>query len=506
MNNNPNQIILDAGFLDITMPLKNWHKIIWIVGLLLVVIGLILHIDVYYMMYFEEDIIFSIESIIFPIMILIFGCFLILYVAPTQLKRKLQEIRQNTKPRDYQIRSEVGAELIDFWKWEWIHKPSSDDRGWVFQSPGEKYWDNNEKYGPDVKGALLEHPNVIGTPKPAEISTYGIISILILVNLFPLIYLITSAGSSMEYIEWKLNQNSDGDTPNILFFYLYKFFFLFSPLILSVIWFFYSIIISRRMSDTMETPTSYIRSMTAGNIELVGQVRFWQSKPPTVYVGRDYSRAVDNLVSWNWNYEILVETTHIVTDKDGNTKTEKRLTWHGVDSDLGGHPYILHDGTGGVLVHPNTFNIQNMGQYITKWECPHNVFDYDLYQGIFHRAWNGGKILRHKWTLFGLAIGDPCYLIGHAEPRDSKNRDDIDQIVVVTQENNSNKIINEAAQNRLLEVTGKDGPTNEARLERGSELAVLGNSRSNFEYLFIPGFNLALITSITFYFFLLSNL
>jgi hypothetical protein len=241
--------------------------------------------------------------------------------------------------------------------------------------------------------------------------------------------------------------------------------------------------------------------MTAGNIELVGQVRYWQSKPPTVYVGRDYSRAVDNLTSWNWNYEILVETTHVETDKNGNIKTEKRQTWHTVESDSGNYSYVLHDGTGGVLVHPGTFKLQNLGQYIARWECPHNVFDYDLYQGTFHRTWNEGRILRHKWTLFGLAIGDPCYLIGYAKPRDPKNRDIKEQIEM----SESEILNNEHVQNRLLEVIGEDGATNEARLERGSELAVLANSRSNIEYLLIPGLNLTLIISITFYSFLLSS-
>lgn len=497
MVNDSNEIFLDSGFLDVTMPLKFWHKFIWILGIILVIIGLILHASIYYLIY-EEQASFTIDSLIMPILILILGSTLILYVAPTQLKRKLQEIRQNTKPRDYLIRSEAGSELTDFWKQEWIHKPTSDDRGWVFKSPGEKYWDKKRKYDPDDTGTILEHPNLIGTPKPAEISTYGIISIMILVNLFPIIYLIISEGLSLEYIEWKLTEGSDD---NIYKFYLIKYFSIFTPLILSLIWFFYSIVLSRRISDTIETPTSYIRSMTAGNIELVGQVRYWQSKPPTVYVGRDYSRAVDNLTSWNWNYEILVETTHVVTDKNGNIKTEKRQTWHTVESDSGNYSYVLHDGTGGVLVHPGTFKLQNLGQYIARWECPHNVFDYDLYQGTFHRTWNEGRILRHKWTLFGLAIGDPCYLIGYAKPRDPKNRDIKEQIEM----SESEILNNEHVQNRLLEVIGEDGATNEARLERGSELAALANSRSNIEYLLIPGLNLTFILTITFYSFLLSS-
>ena len=109
--------------------------------------------------------------------------------------------------------------------------------------------------------------------------------------------------------------------------------------------------------------------------------------------------------------------------------------------------------------------------------------------------------MRHKWTLFGLAIGDPCYLIGYAKPRDPKNRDIKEQIEM----SESEILNNEHVQNRLLEVIGEDGATNEARLERGSELAVLANSRSNIEYLLIPGLNLTLIISITFYSFLLSS-
>ncbi|MFQ3321860.1 MAG: hypothetical protein ACI9O1_000960, partial [Candidatus Thalassarchaeaceae archaeon] len=225
MVNDSNEIFLDAGFLDVTIPLKFWHKLIWILGIILVMIGLILHASIYYLIY-EGQASFTIDSLIMPILMLILGSSLILYVAPTQLKRKLQEIRQNSNPRDYLIRSEAGSELTDFWKREWIHKPTSDDRGWVFKSPEEKYWDKKRKYGPDDTGPILEHPNLIGTPKPAEISTYGIISIMILVNLFPVIYLIISDGLSLEYIEWKLTEGSDA---NIYKFYLIKYFLIFVP-------------------------------------------------------------------------------------------------------------------------------------------------------------------------------------------------------------------------------------------------------------------------------------
>ncbi|MGY8692565.1 MAG: hypothetical protein ACKVHF_06345, partial [Candidatus Poseidoniales archaeon] len=104
MVNDSNEIFLDAGFLDVTIPLKFWHKLIWILGIILVMIGLILHASIYYLIY-EGQASFTIDSLIMPILMLILGSSLILYVAPTQLKRKLQEIRQNSNPRDYLIRS-----------------------------------------------------------------------------------------------------------------------------------------------------------------------------------------------------------------------------------------------------------------------------------------------------------------------------------------------------------------------------------------------------------------
>jgi hypothetical protein len=438
-------------------------------------------------MLFTNKLDFTFENLIPPLICLILGGALIVGSAPTQLQRRLREIRRNTKPRDYQIRSEHSKEITNFWKLEWIHQPSSDDRGWVYAAPGPNHWNKTYRYRPDESGVLDEHPTKIGTPKPAEISTYGLISMLLILNSIPFIILFISNGSTLEYLEWKQLNNDDLKATKFKFTIL-KYGQIFLPVVISFIWLLVSLIKSRKVSDTLETPTSLVRSMAVGSVELVGQVRQWVTKPPTVYVGRDKSRAVQDLISWKWTYEILVETKHVVTDKNGRERIEKRRQWHQVDRDSGNHPYVLHDGTGGVLIQPNTFEDQNLGQYITKWECPHNVHDFDLFREILYASWNNGKILRHKWILHGLTIGDPCYLIGFAEPRD-----------------NDEEFVSDV-QNRLLEVTGKDGTTANSRLERGSEIAVLGNSRSNFEYLLIPGMNLVIISSLVMYFIILNVL
>ena len=114
-----------------------------------------------------------------------------------------------------------------------------------------------------------------------------------------------------------------------------------------------------KMQLTIDVPTSKIRSMAAGELELVGQVRRWASPAPAVSVGGDPARTYQNLHSWRWLYEIYLRRTRIVMTDDG-PRTETEYRWETIAQENGGHNFILHDGTGGVLVKPDTFADQNL--------------------------------------------------------------------------------------------------------------------------------------------------
>ena len=181
---------------------------------------------------------------------------------------------------------------------------------------------------------------------------------------------------------------------------------------------------------------------------------------------------MDDLVSWKWIYEVY--KCRQVTDKDGNTREE--CSWHQIRSKSGGTQFTVHDGTGGIAVLPETFVNREYGNHLIQWECNH---DFRM-KGLFTNIMLSGDIRRHRWTLWGLKIGDPCYLLATLKTRE-------DQILQAEK-------IDRTLQNALLEAIGEKAPGFKPRLEKGTELSALGGVRSELEYLIIP--TLALLGSI----------
>jgi hypothetical protein len=85
----------------------------------------------------------------------------------------------------------------------------------------------------------------------------------------------------------------------------------------------------------------------------------------------------------------------------------------------------------------------------------------------------GGKVKKHRWTLYGLRLGNPVYLIGNVKPRDKAD---------FTAEG-----LDGTLQNSIVEVFGKeDSPGTKVIIQRGSELSNLGRSRSGVELVIVP--------------------
>ncbi len=448
-----------GGGFDFTPP-SGFVIIPWIFSLLLIVFGLIGSIGA-----LASN---NWTSVAAGGIFVVPGCLLGMWLTPTKLQKEFEKIRIEEKPRDFVHRSETGGSTGSFWTGKYSHSPKRDDRGWVFQAPGPEYWDKVDPYGPDDSGIIPEHPTVVGTPKPASFSLDGVfMSILVL-------YSIPATMASV-YAGLEVGKSAE-DTEALVIAAL----LIFGPAIGSVVFAAAMWVTGTKMQLTIDVPTSKIRSMAAGELELVGQVRRWTSPAPPVLVGDDPGRTYNDLHSWRWVYEIHLKRTKVVMTDDGpRTKTEYK--WETIKQKNGSHNFILHDGTGGVLVKPEKFEDQELGEYIRIWEVDHNRNLGEIFGSLITTTFGGWTILEHKWTLWGLALGDPCYILGKAEnrPKNMKKEKWFAEDGITPIRRNDQQL--------LMQVVGESGVGFAARLERGSELGVLGKVKSQFEYKIIPG-------------------
>ena len=76
----------------------------------------------------------------------------------------------------------------------------------------------------------------------------------------------------------------------------------------------------------------------------------------------------------------------------------------------------------------------------------------------------GAKVKKHRWTLYGLKLGNPVYLMGNVKPR---NKQELE-----------NEGLDGTLQNSIVEVFGdEDSPGTKVTIQRGTELSNLGKSR-----------------------------
>ena len=372
------------------------------------------------------------------------GALLMGFSCPSKLQRRLHELRSQLRPAEVAWQTAAGGtELESFWNSATVHRPKVDHRSWVFPAPGPDAWNQSDRYAADDGGLLPEHPNRIGTPRPPQFSNYGA-SLSVAFALF------------FWQIQMLLVEEPDQG------------FLKFAMIGIAAIWLIVSFFLWRRVQAMQDTPTSNIRSVAVGTAEIVGQVRPGIHSPPVVIVDGDPSKSVSDLVAWRWTYEIEVETTEHYTDSEGNRKTRVKREWRTVRTDDGATVFTVHDGTGGMAVLPNSFGTREYGDHLIQWECRHDMRIRGLLTNLFMQ----GNIKRHRWTLWGLATGDPCYMLATMRSRsdDALAAESIDR----------------SLQNALLEAVGEKAPGFKPRLEKGTELTALAGARSQLEYLIIP--------------------
>ena len=97
--------------------------------------------------------------------------------SPTGLEQQLHKMRKEApQPDDLEAQALTsGYSLTDWFYGHTEYVPTADASDWVLPAPGPKSWFMQRPYHPDPSNELIpEHPRKIGTPKPANLSSYGL--------------------------------------------------------------------------------------------------------------------------------------------------------------------------------------------------------------------------------------------------------------------------------------------------------------------------------------------
>ena len=378
------------------------------------------------------------------------GFFGMAMCTPGSHEKELHEIRkQAIDPAELERRARESGLTVDNWFLrQTSYVPTNDPNDWILPAPGPASWNSEDRYAPDGDGTPLpEHPVKVGTPIPASMSLYGIFGLIATFSF------ILGAGAGISSLD-KIDE---------------KYIAIGIMLSISIIWLVMGWLKAKMLNQMIDTPTSLVRSAALGHCELVGQVRPSVEGVLRVIVDGNPRMFMENMVAFNWTYEQQQERT--VKTKDG-TRTERR--WVTIRSDSGGCPFILHDGTGGIRVNGNSFKRTDYGNYIKRWD---GAFAESLGQqfmsSLIAGALGGWRVIDHRWTLYGIKLGNPVYIMGEIRSRPDHE---------IEAEG-----LDKTMQNTLIEVWGdKDGIGQKVTLNRGTELSNIGRSRSTVEMISLP--------------------
>jgi len=380
----------------------------------------------------------------------IIGLIVLAMASPGSMSAGLYKMRNEAmSAEDLQAKIEQSGYSVDSWFLQQSTLvPTNDPNDWILPAPGPQTWDTANPYGPHGDGTPLpEHPVKVGTPQPATMTTH-----LIFAGTAAILTLVMGAVMIGD-------EEADlGATPAFIIAGL--------GFVLLLVNYFRA----KALRQMLDTPTSLVRSAAVGHPELVGQVRPGQEGGMTVHVDGNKRMVMDHMVGFYWTYE--QEQEREVTDREGNTKTER--SWVTIRSDRGGVPFMLHDGTGGIKVNLTSFKRTEYGQMLKRWE---GAFAESLGKQLMAQAaanlLRGTKVVGHRWTIYGLRLGDPVYLLGATKPRPAAEL--------------QAEGLDGTLGNSTIEVWGdEDAPGIKCTLMRGSELSNIGKSRSGVEMLLPP--------------------
>ena len=425
-----------GGGFKLTTPYTFGGWVIWIIGAVIIGFGVVLS---------------SSEGLPFGLGMVAMGLLVMAGGTPGSLEGGLDNLRKGAiPPEELEAKAQQSGLTVDSWFLQQSTLvPTNDPNDWILPAPGPQTWDSANPYGPHGDGSPLpEHPVKVGTPRPATMTSFAVFSNLAVMCGLLAATLAIQADENAEF----------GATPALIVAAV--------GLIATLVSFFKV----KALSQMLDTPTSLVRSAAVGHPELVGQVRPGKDGGMTVYVDGNKRMVMHHMVGFYWTYE--QEQEREVTDSEGNTKTER--SWVTIRSDRGGVPFMLHDGTGGIKVNLTSFKRTEYGQMLKRWE---GAFAESLGKQLMAQAaanlLRGTKVTGHRWTIYGLRLGDPVYLLGATKPRpaDELQAEGLDGTLG----------------NSTIEVWGdEDAPGTKCTLMRGSELSNIGKSRSGLEMLAPP--------------------
>lgn len=292
----------------------------------------------------------------------------------------------------------------------------TDIRSWMYRPRQPADWDLDDLLRGEGE-LIAEHPQLVGTPTPAIFTTNTILAVPLL-----------SLAAFMSWHTWLMM--SPGTFDGILF----GIFGLLLP--------FYAIIhgirgLKRhtRMKHVVGTETTTISDLTPGRHEVVGQVRPSRYGSVEVRWGPDIAskeHSMDGVVA----YEIHKQR-RVSTGKSSHWVTDWKYS-HSI-------PFVIHDGTAGVLADPETFHAADWGSRRS------------------HRV--GSR----RWNLRALRLGDPVYARG--------------EVMVLSPEETEQAVGRSTAWTWGMQFNGSH-PLD--MIERGTEMALMGTVRSFWEDVGIP--------------------
>ena len=170
---------------------------------------------------------------------------------------------------------------------------------------------------------------------------------------------------------------------------------------------------NKGVTEAWDTVTSIIKFVDEGHTELVGQVRPANFLPmDIVHVDgyRDPDWTFDNLAVWSWNYRVYkCKEERYYDEQSKSWKTRTVCNWHHVRGASDQRDFMLHDGSGGIIVDLKSFQNTDIGQPIWSRTEPGKMGGDGLYLA--------GDIRKHEWTLWALQLGDPVYLMARIRSR-----------------------------------------------------------------------------------------
>mgnify|MGYP006091773017 CR=1 FL=1 len=431
------ELDLNGGTFKVNLPYTWVGWLLWAIGLVITLAGFVVAID---------D--------ITGLAVSAFGLLMLAFVSPGSLESVLHDVRKSAiDPAELEAKAEASGLSIDnWWMQQTSYVPTTDPSDWILPAPGPSTWDNSNRYGPQGDGsALPEHPTKIGTPIPATMTLFSI-------------YIILSIGCILFFAASLMTaKDSDtGMTPALVIAGI--------GLIASLVGYFKA----KMLRQMIDTPTSLVRSVAVGNPELVGQVRPIDEGCLTVVVDGNQNMTVGNMVGYSWTYEQYQCRTVTSTDSEGKTTSREECNWVTIRSDAGSCSFILHDGTGGIRVNTHSFKRTDYGQYLKRWDGAFaQSFGKQLMSSAVAGLLRGARVKKHRWTLHGLKLGNPVYVLGQTKPR---SRDEL-----------AAEGLDGTLGNSIIDVWGnEDAPGVKCTLQRGTELANLGRSRSGFELVMLP--------------------